>query len=666
MKNIKTKFKSIPLFRISSFFVSKAKTPLSRFNILVICILMVSIGINYGTYLLDIADKNVLIGKYNEKFVESVSIKNFRQELTDEEMNLDFDGDGIANGEELEQNSLIYRSDSDTDGISDKADTQYQDSSFSINYKNIYNDLGLETSDNEKQIKEILDVDSVDLYSEDYNAFAIKYDGVAFDGLKTLCNPFRIMNYIGDIVIKSKDIENYLKKIYESNNSDKHLLIVSYDLSGDKYEVLLDCHPYYEQEELAFSVPDNNPIAIIEYNSDENFNTSYSLRYTIACNRMESKTFYMAKVNNGETYNYLLFSADSRVKLSDDEQILKDIRGITGNVKILSSGINQQLQNKLKFDEEYENLSNKDKILDSIIISNKNVESIGEIKGNEFLDVIKEKNNYGKIETSSNGYLENHTTKFKVSENDFGFGNFSTEANKQGVGLAMADVASNYYNYKTLPQTSTSETVQGLFFAQGLNNPQYVTQTELDDNMYKFDLNEPNIMQMLDEHNSNILSSTYLTRSSKHANNKHCLDNVIKEIDNNKTVVAYMNNGVKVTSVVIYNIKRDAIDPLKYSFYVYDPNYPGGNISHIDESTGEIKNIKTDNCIKVELKPYPSVDVEKNTVKVSYKMVFEYGNSFDYYFGNSNDFHDGLLYSGGDIAFKQPVDLSVDSSTTFI
>lgn len=127
-----------------------------------------------------------------------------------------------------------------------------------------------------------------------------------------------------------------------------------------------------------------------------------------------------------------------------------------------------------------------------------------------------------------------------------------------------------------------------------------------------------------------------------------------------------MNNGVKVTSVVIYNIKRDAIDPLKYSFYVYDPNYPGGNISHIDESTGEIKNIKTDNCIKVELKPYPSVDVEKNTVKVSYKMVFEYGNSFDYYFGNSNDFHDGLLYSGGDIAFKQPVDLSVDSSTTFI
>lgn len=653
MKSIKKKNIKPFLFNISRYLVSKSKTSFSRFNVLVVYILIVSLGVNYGTYVIDVANKNILVGKYKQKYVHTVSINKFRNELTDEELLLDFDNDGIINIDEFENKTGIYKLDSNSDGISDNCAFQYKDSDIAINYNNIYDDVNLTKKDNKAQIEKVIGADSLYLRSGyDKKTFAIKYDGVAFSGFKKLCNPFRIMNYTGSIEFTNKKIAEYLKKIYYSDNNNERLLIISYDLTNDKYSVIGEAFPSNSVDDtVTFTVPDDNPLCVIKY-SINGIDIPKSLKYSIASNRMKNTSFNAAKINKGESYKYILFSADSQVQLSEDEEYLKSIRAPIVDLQILSSGVNLQLQNRMKINSNsIADLSRKDIFMNLITVSNRNVEEVGEIKGEDILSQIQKTGDFSKVKTSSNGYLEDHTTDFDYSEHSFSLNNFSTETNKQGVGFAMADIVSNYFNYQTLPETTTTEEVLNKLETQKLS---------------AYNVNDVSVMQMLDEHNSNILASTFLTKKNKHANNKTCLNNVIKEIDNNKTVVAYMNNGNKSTAVVVYRITRDAIDPLKYNFYVYDPNYPNGYISLYDDSTGETKYVRADNCIKVQLQPYASINTQDNAISVSYKMTFEYGNFLDYYFGNSNRFHNGLLYSNGDICFKTPVDISKDSYTAFI
>ncbi len=679
------------LFRFSTYLVQeRAKNKFSRFTALVLIVAMLFGGVFFGTYFSDIFKRDRLVGRYTYLNVSTVPVSTFRQELTEVEKEMDYDSDGLTNEYELNNKLDMYMVDSNYDGVDDATAETIPDE-FGVNkydtlYERVfYNEArNIWTSTDKNEVKVEITFDS---YDTNNDTLMYLYNGGAFDGFQKLTKPIIVENYNDSANITSDALTDFCKKNQDNDNSsDYKVIALSYDMEKDEYDTIGTWNVYSISETLRVEdVPEGKPFCIIAYKiaeDESHFDVSgLSFQYTILSNRIGNKTFTVAKQGEDENITKIeFFDKDKSTFDSCDKYYMSNVAkslfafSTSGmfEERVTSFGIQQKIESEdgeVTEESPKELISDKDKketLFDTLRASFKKIISIGTIKGAAIIDLISEKDKLVKISSDSVGYASVVSTKFSVAKNAFSFTNYSDENNKYGFGVSMAEVISNYYNFGTLPETSNSDSVLKKFKLNGVSSQIFTSQAKLYSDYSVLTLQDEDVKKFLSEVNQNVFNTTYLTRSNSHAKDSSVIMSVIDYLKKDKTVVAYMRCGGKMTAVVVYAVSINDINPNKYTLYVYDPNFPNSKVSVKDEETGEVTEISVPNTIKLEYKPYTSIDTENKSLRYNDKMEFEYGSSWNYFFGNSGNFKNGVFYVGGDICFKVPTDMSNGISNSFI
>ena len=193
-----------------------------------------------------------------EKYAERVFLMGGLQarDLTEEELAIDENNDGLTNGEKIKLGLNIYKSDTDGDGLSDydEINKYSTDPTLFSTVGDIYGDgykvtHGLELTKNYGNSKELeTKNDKVKLLADDardMEAYYQDYEGNIPDGHVLGMEPFRVYSFTGKVTVQIDNASNY--DVISYDNIDKVAKSIDSMANGD---------------ELEFEIEDSNPILV--------------------------------------------------------------------------------------------------------------------------------------------------------------------------------------------------------------------------------------------------------------------------------------------------------------------------------------------------------------------------------------------------------------------
>ena len=220
----------------------KMKMAIILFIILIIAVAIVTILNVFGKKSHKTMEYSILQTDKTEDKTETIGGKVEKvTELTEEEKKLDYDNDGLTNGEELEYGTNMYSSDTDGDGVNDNDEinryksnpTKYSTADDGISdYIKIQKDLEIDKKYDEKDVKPEEVKYSYNIMLHPKNLESQYYGGVQeFDidkNIQSTHKIFDVLKFEGTIIyntqnkdsilliregMKYKEFENYNKKL---------------------------------------------------------------------------------------------------------------------------------------------------------------------------------------------------------------------------------------------------------------------------------------------------------------------------------------------------------------------------------------------------------------------------------------------------------------------
>ncbi|MDS0527990.1 hypothetical protein NNC19_20050 [Clostridium sp. SHJSY1] len=243
------------------------------------------------------------LSSYVDKVGKSDSLpnKSYKEIISKEDMDKDYDSDGLNNSKEIEIKTDPYNPDSDSDGISDEAELNI----YSSDPKK-YSTAGDEFSDGSK-VNLNLDIDKkvsyfnklkykvqplkfeeegtdIKLETSDlnsYNDFIINHYKITYkNGTKILNNPFSVINYKGKVTFpvdfsEVSDKKN-VKPYYFNSNTNEYFSIDDYSVTGNSIEADINGDstlPIVVKEDIEknkkLDINETNNFLYIRFNSEQ-------------------------------------------------------------------------------------------------------------------------------------------------------------------------------------------------------------------------------------------------------------------------------------------------------------------------------------------------------------------------------------------------------------
>ena len=649
------------LSKADIWFSKPSHTRLLKLAALVICIVMLVTQVRTGADLEQKTATQRLVHQYNSHQVHTVEVDRFRNTMNEGELAVDPDNDGLTNAEELSGETAVYRPDTADVVLSAGKSTDYT----------YYNQM----------LSNAIELDASFIGSVPSKTLVEQYDGNAFETYNVIGKPFILFGFSGKIEI---NIDRDLK-------SSRLLVMAEYNEDKDTFTALSYYESFPKGSTRNFSVRSGHPLALLlcDTTSDnlDAYMKKYSPLYSVLSNQLKDKTFDGAVVSRvdrdgDKVMQFYSFDTEQHFSETETERLLSLFAKRTGasaNYTAYSTGMMGQFATVSAMnDGHYRAIRWQELPLTFLRPGagrNRTVSLQTGEDGVPYADLLGYLAGCGEVKKSGvtekvNKPLDTEKSKtnnpFNTDSHAFLFGNFTTDACPDGVALGMADVVSNYFNYHTLPAVDgvDTEAVAAKFQNGGLAVTDFCERQEAFDSNKVIVPTDEDVISLLEGQTLQNYN-TYFAKDQLHSNGWGTIKNVKAYLEAGYTVVAYLRNGSSVTAVVVYKISQSTLTPNEYTLSVYDPNYPKSKVNVVSTLTDEKTLVTMDNQIHIHCKPSNATVDQSGKVKVNYTYTFDYGETAAYCFGNSGLQRNGLLYTGGDIAFKVPKNLQTDQSTSF-
>ena len=665
-------------------YASLKNMKLLRFLTLLLLIAIISVHINLGPLFSERRNVIKTANSFISDNVYASRLDDFRSELSSEEMDLDYDNDGVSNSDELSAGTGMFNNEKYID-VPDKKDIAE----------------GKSIDDYKELFKNAFDVNSVEFFNHEddlrADSFVDRYNGKAFAGLELLSKPVRIYNFTGSIFVKPKGIKDKLNKITSYNQSKSNnytgIAAVSYSIEKDEYALLSNAifDDIYNDYEIDIDVKNSDPIAIIcltgiETQRDIDFKyklNERSLIYSELRNRKQvDQNFTVIKKSGSKGARYIIYndSAENCYTLVSDEN--RKINSLIDNYNSKSvfryyASVSPMLDmfndiNKVK-DKNTKDMPFKNRFMSRIRLgstSNYQITSqkmswadmLDVLDGVKEIDALDEKadksviRKFKNIDENYKGYINSYNSGFSPGDDEFLFCNTKTKSVKSSIAVGMAETISCYANYGEIPDAEGVDTANILssFDENKPSSDSFFEFLPYKGNKSVRTISDSELLTYLESCTQKTMESVYLT-NEYHSNTEGVIKKVGEYLENNQTVVAYMRKGSDVAAVVVYAMKQDGADDNKYTLKVYDPNFPNSKIFIKNDKTGEESTVKMSGEITVYIRPKLVINSESQKFEIVRTFEFEYGETSSYAFGNSGyNKQSGIIFKDGDIAFKTP------------
>jgi len=573
-------------------------------------------------------DSRLVLG-YRTKVDGSTSIKDFRQELTPEEMDEDFDGDGLSNAEEQEAGTDLYNADTDHDGLSDLLEVsnetnpkRYQASAFSSvlswgNREACYNPASLPQ----------LPMDSSITWQDNPQTpfMFISYAGAAFDGFECDSDPFILLGRESrslqmTIPISTKKLDTYRKELDIGSSDDVTFILVSFDAQKNQYTALASTHANNNDNYYTLSAracPANIPLCIVaaKYNLNND-----PIKYYALSHYMQSEPERFVCIYSDSLKIVLRAVPSSQTRPLSVPSFPKSVRpdGWYGVINVHESILNLLLkanqeqaahkkdhtplpQDPFRLDDAFPWLVRR---FSRFIVENYTIRLREVPLGDAIASAAFNK----KIDNQD--MRKARRTVIAETKFDAPIHGFADIAQK-GYSPAMAELSADGFN-----------NALGTFYLQNGLVQQDAKREEL--------------------------KNLYLSQKDKAPVSTDVLSQVNDRLESGKVVPAYLVKGGRVHAVVVYAAEQDSIDPNVIYYKVYDPIYPGGNLTAFDKGGDEILSLQANTEIRIETVYYPMVQIAEDgaaTVETGSYWTFEYDD------GYGSIYHENLYFRNDTMGF---------------
>jgi hypothetical protein len=663
-----------------NFMAGRKSGCLKVFIVLLVISIVLVAGTYFGAKFYFDRGARVDAEKSHELLMESVLIDidwDYTAEtLPESEYDLDYDGDGLTNKEEIDLGTCFYRSDTDGDGLNDYDEVKIHGSDplksstagdgvsdavkvqLNLDFKTPYNPTDsslfgpIELSQGMTLNPE--DVNSRFLYVYE------PYEGNLFTELNTLTEPFILHNAKGTITASLR-----------SGFTAKNTAIYYFDIENKVLQQ--DKKAKFTVNTVEFTCRDGSPMAIV--NTDE-FPEDMMHSGTIATGSEKLRDYYLVLVPftnfnivSVPNINVGNFKLESFVKDRDTVFIIgidnvEGIRRMSGNPDI------EARLRKMSIDWEVDHYSVHSLIFQIIqsayyqaaaggdqetqeILSDIHVKKItSTIRGleNEVALFMRE-NGYGITGVPTSNF--NSHSGFDVSLNGFLFSNLSTTVSPNGVCAGFSFISRQAFNKFTLSQqTGTyrfsiysapgyqaqSSAYEMIFAGKSGNYPaQSVVLKSMSDNVYDlYDqgyLIDASKMANPDKTVVDMLSYYWLYNNGERITYEQS-SNILKNYDYNFTAIEDINRefqsgrvvemgvfgGIGGHAIVGYQLRQDPADLNLYYMSVYDSNFPENK--HFTYASGRVVRLKTEVVMKIRRQP--RVVIQNGQAVTEHYFTFDY------------------------------------------
>lgn len=599
--------------------------------------------------------------------------------ISEENIEKDYDGDGLSNMEELGYGTSIFNLDTNGNGIFDNIEVAniYEDA---IDYTDIpeadYNyDYLSENSFYDVTGIAVTNVKSGEYTDFQKSAYIESYNGFAFDTFEKLSAPYIVHDYAGDLYIE-------FNRSKDDSLSDKYIALVTYNIEKDKYsyeiigfeisavntakqkysgeiyvtEDMPSCLCIFSSEEeckdmvsnlsMEKSYVINNskttyifyilyedaeegglPAAVMCYLDDDTASYSY-INYVQMLNKVHTKsgiknyfTINSYAMNLLDAANLFMTSEEKKWNLITDNVIneFPDLNNIQINAGKALARSNLHLQ---QFEGTYSEL---------LELLNSSYES------EEKEDIPQEYVINADIATKKGIKINTVSTDFSIKNDTFNFVCISD--NDVSYAFGIADIIANYYNYGTIPcvEDKDVEIIDSMIDDQGINLNEC---SKLYSENFKYYYNICEDKNINDYIYALSLSDIQgeVSYEQKSSDRFTVISYVLNQLNENKVLVADIVGEKGSTSVVIYGAYQMSSNPNIYKLKVYDPNFYKNKICLYDEDGNIIFNQGVDTEITVYKEYEKSVKTTDDGMNLYNRKVFkfEYGSG-DYYWGNTEN-----------------------------
>jgi len=570
-----------------------------------------------------------LVLRYRTKVDGSTSIKDFRQELTPEEMDEDFDGDGLSNAEEQEAGTDICNADTDHDGLNDLLEVsnetnpkRYQASAFSSilswgNREACYNPASLPQ----------LPMDSSITWQDNTQTpfMFISYTGAAFNGFQCDSDPFILLGRGSrslqmTIPISAKKLDTYRRELDISSSDDVTFILVSYDANKNQYTALASTRANNNDNYYTLSVrvcQANIPLCIVA--AKNNLNND-STKYYALSHYMQSEPERFVCIHSDSIKIVLRAVPSSQTRLLEVPSLPKSVRpnGWYGVINVHESILNLLLkaneeqaahkkdhiplpQDPFRLNDAFPWLVRR---FSRFLVENYSVRPREVPLGDAVASAaFNEKIDNQEVRQSRRTVIAE--TKFNAAIHGF------ADISQKGYSPAMAELAADGFN-----------NALGLFYLQN-------GQVQLDAKREE-------------------LKNLYLSQKDKAPVSTDVLRQVNDRLESGKVVPAYLVKGGRVHAVVVYAAEQDNIDPNVSYYKVYDPIYPGGNLTTFDKYGNPFLSLQANTEIRIETACYPMLQIADDGA-----AIVETGSywAFEYNDGYGNVYNENLYFRNDAMGF---------------
>ena len=561
-----------------------------------------------------------IVLRYRTKVDGSASANDFRKALTPEELEEDFDGDGLSNAEELQAGTQIYNADTDRDGLDDRLEIdcetnpgRWQSAAFTT---------VLPWSDREAcfkpaappQLPNGAEIEWRDSVQTPY-AF-VDYTGGAFDDFGRCGGPFILLGRKSrslriTVPVSSQALDAFRNKLEIGASFDVTFILASYDAAKNRYKALASADAGNNSGSctLTAKCPVNTPLCIVA--AAERLN-GYPLQYYALSHYMkdEPERFVCINSNGLKIVFRAVPSAQTRPLEVPVFPSVVSPRGWRGVVDVHEGFLEALLKadaeqaaykkDRTPLPKDPFRLSGAfpwlERRLCRWLVRNYTIRHREAPLGDAVASAaFNEKMDRQELRKARRTVIAE--TKFDAQVNGFG------EIARRGYSPAMAELAAEGFN-KAL----------GTLYLQ---NPGVHLEARRGE-----------------------LKNLYLSKKDKAPVSTKVLTRVNERLEAGKVVPAYLVKGGRVHAVVVYAAERDAINPNVIYYKVYDPIYPGGNLTAFDKNGLPLLSLRAGNEIRIEIAQFPVVQMENGAAKIEAGSDW----SFSYDDGYGNAYHENLYF----------------------
>jgi hypothetical protein len=561
--------------------------------------------------------------------IPKVKTKLFTGSPNAKQDELDSDGDGLTDAEEIKLRTGLYNADSDHDGLNDGLEKSLGTNPKQWKYNSKSSKKKLNLTDAEKNLQGLGTIFPGVKAELPLNASYITYTGDVFSGMQLLGKPVAFFGYSSSLNLEFSIAQNgdWAKAIKKSAkaagiSADKYSIVaVSYSMKDDSYKKLGETS-FKSIGTLrldAKKIPADNPFALVVMPTDKlALLDILSYKMQVFLNRKDPKeTFYVA--NAWQSTQIIVQEKKSVVDFADE--YLENIPGFktmpsalireyysrsqdkgatqdkSGFLKNIGSAASDFLASMFAGDLTRINVTPQELFLKYYMPAIDFKKSAKRLDGTQLTDLqtfwkqpyyvyapnkdekFSLKNSITTVPTKSTGRKVLAAADFRPAKNAFPF------VAQDGYALSMALVAAKYYNTKKLAADDDGK-IAARFKSQGLVSPQDSVWQPFKKNssLQSLQLNQGSPLDLyLRKYESQMLESTYLRRKDGANDSFVQITKLIKSLSENKVATVFLV-GKTTAALVVWRIEQDCVDMNKYYLQVYDPNFPKGEIALNDEN----------------------------------------------------------------------------------